>query len=568
MPDSKGNHKRYGFLKSFGITFLSWFCISQVSLIVLLISCNNDRKSEKGKTVFIYNESAGISSLDPAFSKDQACIWPDNQLYNGLVQLDDKLEVLPCIAKSYEISDDGLLYTFHLRNDVFFHDHELFKNKKGRKVTASDFVYSFKRIIDPKVASPGAWVFNYVNDSIGENKFNFKALNDSTLLIMLSKPFPPFLSILSMQYCSVVPKEIVEYYGKDFRKHPVGTGPFKFKMWKEGVKLVLVKNENYFEFEGKERLPYLDAVDVTFNTDKQSVFLEFMKGNIDFMSGIDPAYKDVILTKKGTLNPEYNDKFKLITQPYLNTEYLGFLVDSVSPLLLNSPTRLKAIRQAVNIGFDKKKMIRYLRNNIGTAGIYGFIPAGMPSFDTSKIKGYDYNPELAKKLLADAGFPNGEGLPEITLSTAAAYLDLVEYIQQQLSEIGIKIKIDVNPPASLREMIAKSKVVCFKGSWIADYPDAENYLSLFYSRNFCPKGPNYTHFKNKLFDDLYEKAQYLNNDSLRFHYYQQMDSLIMAESPVVVLYYDQVLRFTQKNISGLGSNPMNLLTLKRVRKSN
>ena len=535
---------------------------------IFLISCGRRAADDKNKTVFRYNEKAGITSLDPAFAKDQACIWACNQLFNGLVQLNDKLEILPCIARSWEVSTDGLIYTFHIRNDVFFHDNNLFQNGKGRKVIASDFVYSFKRLIDPAVASPGAWIFNNVNDDLSGDKFNFKAKNDSTLLIALKAPSPPFIGLLSMQYCSVVPKEIVEHYGKDFRKNPVGTGPFKFKAWVEGVKLVLAKNENYFEYDGSKRLPYLDAVAVTFNTDMQSVFLEFLKGNIDFLNSIHPSYKDELLTKSGQLNPKYKNRFNILTQPYLNTEYLGFLVDSLSPLFKGSPTRMKAVRQAINHGFDRSKMIKYLRNNIGYPGVFGFVPIGMPSFDSSKIKGYNYDPELSKKLLVDAGFPNGDGLPEITLSVDKTYLDLCEYIQQQLSEIGIKIKIDVNPAATLREMIAKSKILFFRGSWIADYPDAENYLSLFYSKNYCPKGPNYTHFSSKTYDAYYEQAQKENNDSVRCCLYRKMDQIIMDESPVIVLYYDQILRFTQKNISGLTSNPMNLLNLKRVMKVN
>ena len=534
--------------------------------LIFIVSCSRNTNEDKGKTVFRYNEAAGIVSLDPAFAKDQACIWACNQLYNGLVQLDDNLQVLPCIAKSWEISHDGLLYTFHLRNDVFFHDHKLFFNSKGRKIIASDFVYSFNRIIDPKLASPGAWIFNNVNDSMTDKSFNFKALNDSTLLIALKKPFPPFLGLLSMQYCSVVPKEIVENYGKDFRKNPVGTGPFKFKMWKEGVKLVLVKNENYFEYDGDKRLPYLDAVAITFITDKQSVFLEFLKGNIDFLNSIDPAYKDELLTRSGKLNPKYRAQFNMLTEPYLNTEYLGFLVDSASEVFKNSPLYNKKIRQAINYGFDRKKMIKYLRNNIGTPGNYGMIPVGMPSFDSIAMKGYEYNPEKVRELLKEAGYPGGDGLADISISTTSTYLDLCEYIQQQLSDFGIKIKIEVNPPATLREMVANSKLPFFRGSWIADYPDAENYLSLFYSKNYCPQGPNYTHFSNTTFDKLYENAQRETNDSLRYSYYVKMNKIAMDEAPVVILYYDQVLRFTQKNISGLTSNPMNLLTLKQVKK--
>ncbi len=530
-------------------------------LFLLLNSCNTDKNKYSSKRIFRYNESAGISSLDPAFAKDQANIWACNQLYNGLVELDDQLNIKPCIAKHWEITENANLYTFTLRDDVYFIENMCFKKNK-RKVTAYDFEFSFKRIVDEKVASPGAWIFNYVKKN--KNTYEFKALNDSTFQIRLNKAFPPFLGLLSMQYCSVIPYEAISYYGKDFRKNPVGTGPFYLKLWKEGVKMVLLKNPKYFQFEGNERLPYLDAVNISFIIDKQSVFLEFAKGNIDFMSGIDASYKDELLTVNGKLNPKYEKKFNLITQAYLNTEYLGFLIDTSTKK--NNPLKIKAVRQAINYGFDRVKMMKYLRNNIGSPAINGFIPKGLGGYDSLLTKGYYYNPDKARKLLAEAGYPNGNGLAEISLSTTASYLDLCKYIQNQLADLGIKLKIDVNPPATLRELIAKSKTPFFRGSWIADYPDAENYLSLFYPPNFCPVGPNYTHFKNKNFDLLYEKSQTEINDSIRFKLYKDMDQIIIDEAPVVVLYYDQVLRFTQKNIKNLGSNPMNLLSLKRVNK--
>lgn len=529
-----------------------------------MLSCQNYDKLNEGKTVFRYNESAGISSLDPAFARNQANIWAVNQLFNGLTQLDDDLNILPCIAKSWDISSDGLKYTFHLRNDVFFHDNSLFKTA-NRKVIAQDFVYSFNRIVDKKVSSPGSWIFNSV-DKDKDGKYAFNTSNDSTLEIILEQPFPPFLGMLAMQYCSVVPHEIVNYYGKDFRKKPVGTGPFYFKLWKEGVKLVLRKNENYFEFDSAgKRLPYIDAVAITFIIDKQTAFLEFAKGNIDFLSGIDASYKDELLTRSGTLNPKYKDKFNISKKPYLNTEYLGFLVDDNLPLVKQSPLRDKRIRQAINYGFDRKKMMLYLRNNIGIPALSGFIPSGMPSYDSSIVKGYSYNPDKARQLLTEAGYPNGAGLPPITLSTNASYLDLCQYMQSELEGIGIKLKIDVSPPGTLREMIARSEVNFFRGSWIADYPDAENYLSLFYSMNFAPAGPNYTHFKNATFDQLYEHSLNELSDSIRFQLYRQMDSIMLDYAPAVVLYYDEVLRFTQKNITGLGNNPLNLLTLKKVK---
>ena len=542
------------------ICFFNFILLIGLFFLLLLFSgCTDENLKDPNKTVFRYNESANITSLDPAFASDQANIWAVHQIFNGLVQLNDNLEIIPCIANSWNISPDGRTYTFHLRNDVFFHDHLVFPNGKGRRVTAFDFRFSFNRIVDRNVASPGYWVFNYIarkNDTC-----LITALNDSTLKIILKQPFPPFLGLLTTMYCSVVPYEAIIKFGQDFRKNPVGTGPFSFKIWKEGVKLVLVKNPKYFEFDQKERLPFLDAVAITFLSDKQSAFLEFMKGRLDFMSGIDPSYKDELLTRNGTLNPKNKDRVKLITQPYLNTEYFGFLLGADN----HSPIVLKEVRQAINYAFDRKKMVEFLRNNIGTPGYAGIIPFGLPAFDSTLVF-YDFNPEKAKELLKNVGYTNGKELPYITLSTTADYLDIAKYLQRQVEEIGIRMKIEVIPPAAIKEMKAQAKLSFFRASWIADYPDAENYLSLFYSRNFCPEGPNYTHYKNRKFDALYDIAISTVNDSLRYTYYRQMDKLIMEEAPVVILYYDQVLRFTQKNIVGLGSDPMNLLTLKRVKK--
>jgi peptide/nickel transport system substrate-binding protein len=536
-----------------------------ISLALLFISCSRQSDSETGKTVFRYNEAANITSLDPAFARDQANIWATHQIYNGLVQLGPHLEILPCIAKSWEISADGREYIFHLRNDVYFHDNQAFPGGKGRRLIATDVKYSFNRIMDPRLASPGAWIFNYVERNGKETSFN--DLNDSTFIIHLQKPFPPFLGILTMVYCSVIPLEGIDKYGPDFRKNPVGTGPFKLKLWKEGVKLVLVKNPDYFEFDHGNRLPYLDAVAITFLADKQSAFLEFLKGKLDFMSGIDPGYKDALLTQDGKLKPGFNRKFKLLAHPYLNTEYLGFLVDTTSELMKNSPLRLKQIRQAINYSFDRRNMISFLKNSIGIPGENGIIPKGMPSFDSTVVY-YNYNPEKARELLSEAGYKAGRGLPPITLSTTSDYLDICKYLQYKVGEIGIDLKIDVSPPAALKEMKAQAKLQFFRGSWIADYPDAENYLSLFYGKNFSPRGPNYTHFNDKKFDVLFDEAMSCTNDSVRYREYRQLENIMMADAPVVILYYDQVLRFVQNNIEGMDADAMNLLTLKMVRKRN
>ena len=254
----------------------------------------------------------------------------------------------------------------------------------------------------------------------------------------------------------------------------------------------------------------------------------------------------------------------MLTHPYLNTEYLGILVDEELDLVKNSPLKHKQIRQAINYGFDRKQMIAYLRKNIGTPATAGFVPKGLPSFNETIVKGYDYNPEKARELLFTAGFPNGEGLPPIKLFTTAQYLDLCEFMQHQLGEIGIPVKVEVLPGPTHRELVARSKLNFFRKSWIADYPDAENYLALFYSKNFTPHGPNYTHFKNYDFDKLYEMAQSETNDSTRYHYYQQMDKIVIEEAPIIPLYYDQVVRLTRKNIVAVSYTHLTLPTIYSV----
>ncbi len=527
---------------------------------------DNTEKDDLQK-VFRYNESKGISSLDPAFARNQTLIWPVTQLFNGLVELDDKLDVAPCIAKRWEIKNNSTEYIFYLRDDVFFHDDECFPGSRGRKVTAHDFVYSFSRIKDPSLASPGSWVFARTEDK-GKNNFKpFHALDDTTFIIRLSEPFPPFLNMMSMPYCFVVPEEAILKYKDGFRHKPVGTGPFQIHSWREDEKLILLKNEKYFETDSAgEKLPYLNAVSISFIKDKQSEFLEFLKGNLDILIGIHPAYKDELLTRSGKLNPKYRNKLNLITEEYLNTEYLGFLHDTTLSDKDSNPLLNIYVRKAINYGFDRKKMIKYLRNNIGAPALSGFVPDGLPSFN-HEFKGFSYNPDTARYFLEKANFPNGKGMPDILLTTTSDYLDLCEYIQFELAGIGIKIRIEVATGAAFRNRVANSNLTFFRGSWIADYPDAENYLMLFITDHFSPSGPNTTHFSNKEFDRLYHKALSTEDQNERYAVYNKMDSIAIEHAAIVPLYYDRLVRFIPKELYGLKSNPMNLLILKHVKKS-
>ena len=597
-------------------------------LLPLLFSCGKNNSSDENLKIFKYNESAGILTLDPIYAKDLPHIWACNQIFNGLVAFDDEMNVVPAIAKSWNISDDGMTYTFVLRDDVWFHedtcfavkttrlqDHKttsgeeslvdslsccLVDLKMTRIVVAQDFVYSFNRVLDRKLNSSGSWIFSNVKrqrtTDNGQQTFEyaFNAVNDTVLEIELSQPFPAFLGILSMTYASVVPHEAVDYYGTEFGRHPVGTGPFKYQYWKEGVKLVFRKNPIYFEVEETTRqqdnkttsnlcdsatirLPYLDAVSISFIVDKQVAFMEFIKGKFHFMSGIDARYKDELLTRDGQLRSEYEDEIYLIREPYLNTEYLAFFLGDDDTL---GKDRSLALRQAVSYSIDREKMLRYLRNGIGTPGNQGIIPAGLPGYEDNKTTrqqdhklvdslscslvdlniGYPYNPKKAEQLLKDNDLIGYE----LKLYTTQDYIDIAKFVQSALTEIGLNCKVEEMMPAALREKRANGNLPFFRSSWVADYPDAENYLSLFTTNNFTPQGPNYTHYSNAKFDELYQKSLTCNNLEERAKIYHEMDSIMMTEAPVVILFYDEVLRFVNKNIEGLGSNPTNMLNLKKV----
>ena len=600
-------------------------------LLPLLFSCGKNNSSDENLKIFKYNESAGILTLDPIYAKDLPHIWACNQIFNGLVAFDDEMNVVPAIAKSWNISDDGMTYTFILRDDVWFHEDECFVSKTQRRkdaktqrdedsvtlrlcdsatriVVAQDFVYSFNRVLDRKLNSSGSWIFSNVRrqqtTDNGQQTFEyaFNAVNDTVLEIELSQPFPAFLGILSMTYASVVPQEAVEYYGTEFGRHPVGTGPFKYQYWKEGVKLVFRKNPIYFEVikdtktqrhkdakiesdseslrlcdSATIRLPYLDAISISFIVDKQVAFMEFIKGKFHFMSGIDARYKDELLTRDGQLRDEYQDEIYLIREPYLNTEYLAFFLGDDDTL---GKDKSLALRQAVSYSIDREKMLRYLRNGIGTPGNQGIIPAGLPGYEdykTTRLQdhklvdslscslvdlniGYPYNPKKAEQLLKDNDLIGYE----LKLYTTQDYIDIAKFVQSALTEIGLNCRVEEMMPAALREKRANGNLSFFRSSWVADYPDAENYLSLFTTNNFTPQGPNYTHYSNERFDELYQMSLTCNDLQERAKIYHEMDSIMMTEAPVVILFYDEVLRFVNKNVEGLGSNPTNMPNLKRV----
>ncbi|WP_426059485.1 ABC transporter substrate-binding protein [Hymenobacter sp. B1770] len=544
-----------------------------VALLALAGCHDAARPAADERRVFRYNQPEALTSLDPAFARNQANSWASAQLYNGLLELDSTLLPSPALARTFSISPDGRRYTFVLRRGVRFHDSEVFPGGKGREVTAADFVYSFRRLLDPGTASSGGWIFRgkVIEKADGSpSDTSFVAANDSTLRIHLKEPFIPFLGILTMPYAFVVPHEAVEKYGKDFREHPVGTGPFRFKLWDEGNVLLYHRNPNYWRRDGQGRqLPYLDAVAISFLPDRKTEFLTFQQGKLDFLSGIRAGSRDLIMHPDGTIRDDFKGKFRVEKVPYLNTEYLGFQLDSANlsgeQAEQGRALRDKRVRQALNYALNKPEMLTYILNRVGQAGTSGFVPAALPSFSQEKVPGYTYQPQKARQLLRAAGYGPQRPL-RLRLSTVLERKEISEYLQKQWANVGVQVQIDINQSAAQQDLVDNGKVAFFSKSWLGDYPDAENYLALFYSPNFSPAGPDKTHFKNAAYDKLYDEARRTLDVDQRTALYQAMDRIVVEESPVISLYYDEVVRLTQNNVRGLTPNPMNQLLLERVYK--
>lgn len=557
---------------------LTLFLIATLGLALGVSSCGGD--APRSGNVFYYNEQDGLTTLDPARIGARASGWIGAQIFSGLVTLDTALRPAPQLAKSWSVSDDGLRWTFHLRGDARFTDDPCFPNGKGRTVTAQDVRYSFERVCSPESKSTGAWVFRdkvkgaaaFIDAEPGkrpEHIEGFRVVNDSTLEIELNQPFAPFLTLLSIPYAYVVPREAVEKYGEDFFRHPVGSGPFKLKEWNTDLLLTLERNPNYFERdpEGKQ-LPYLDGVQISFIKDINTEFVEFEQGNLDMVASIAPTRVDVILSEDGMRLKEGYQQFRYFRVPALSTEYYGFQLDSASEGGKASPMATnRYLRLALNYGIDREAIIKYVLKGQAMAGKHGPIPPGAPGF--SGVEGYRYDRELAKRLLDSAGFPGGKGLPPILLQTGTneRTASVAEAVIEQLKAIGVTVTTKQVEFAQLREMYKSGKVPFWRASWIADYPDGENFMALFYSPFIEHQGPNATHYRNPAVDSLYRQAldPHLTTEQ-RAAIYSKSERIILDDAPWIILSYSILQRLSQPWIAGYTVDPLDRLVLTTVRK--
>lgn len=548
-------------------------------LFLLLASCTF--KNPTPKDTFRLNFPLGLETLEPVMSNSPQTIWILINVMEGLVSYNQKNEIVPQLAKDWKISDDGLRYTFNLRTDINFQDDKCFQNGKGRKVNSADVKYCLERVNDPSTKTRGLWVFRdkikganeFYESKAGKRSEKINSIsgittpNDSTLIIELYEPFAPFLSLLTMTYAFIYPKEAVDFYKEQFSTHPVGTGAYCFDKWELDKYLTLKKNYNYYEKDSlNNRLPYLDKIEITFTKSSESEFLDFLNYKYDYHEA-SAEILDALTDENGKLiKPEEKD-FVLVKQPWLNTVYLIMIQNENLPAGKESPfLNNKKLRQAINYAIDKRKIVKYVLKNRGHSADNGPLPTGMPGFDTA-TKGYVYDLKKAKELLAEAGYPDGKGL-ELTLyiSNDELQKNISIAIQEQLKDIGIDLKLEQVLQSTLNTKQQNGEYAFTRGNWGADYFDPENFMALFYSKNIIPFGPNKTGYSNNEIDRLYEQSIRLTDLNERKRIYNEMERIVIDDAAWIFLYYNQKNYLLQKNVSGFFLDGLNNMVLKYVKK--
>jgi len=524
------------------------------------------KKSDLDPTNTFYTSStAKIKGLDPAFADDLYSGLEVTRIYEGLLQykyLKRPYQLEPCLAEAMPtISKDGKTYTFKLKKGVVFQDDKAFKatNGKGRELVAEDFVYSFKRIADPKLNSPMWWLFDGKIEGLNEwhdaaakaGKTDYslpvsglRAVDASTLEIKLKARSYQFAFSLAMPATGVVAREVVEEYGAEFLNHPVGTGAFKLSEYNPAAKIVYVKNPTYrhevYPSEGEPEdqarglladagkpLPLVDKIVMTVHVESQPQWLNFMQGNLDaapipkdnFAQAIDPKTKELMpdMKAKGIL---------LFKEPSLDITHTSF--NMTDPLVGKN----KLLRQAISMAVNTPEEIDLFYNGRAISA-EGPIPPGLAGYDPNLKNPYKvYSVEKAKEYLKKAGYPDGKGLPPLEYLSLAdtTARQMTEYFQKEMAAIGIQIKVQTFSWPEFQQSLKNKKGQMWSFAWGADYPDAENFLQLFYSKNGSP-GPNDSNYSNPEFDKLYEKSLTLNDSPERTALYKKMAAIVIEDTP-------------------------------------
>ena len=547
--------------------------LSMAALASLMLFSACSKSKNASERVINITAPSDIKGFDPMMASDVGSAAQIAKIYEGLLTYHwFKLpyELIPNLAEEMPtVSEDGMTYTFKIRKGVFFQNDASFPNGKGRELVAEDFVYSIKRHADSKNQSTGWWLYDgkikglnewrAKNEKLPEANYDevvegIKAIDKYTLQFKLAKVFPQFLYALAMPFSYVVPREAVTKYGKEFINHPVGTGPYVLPVFDQGKRLVYTKNptfrEKFYPSEASpefkhmladagKKLPLVDKIIVDVIVESQPAWLKFNKGEVDYLSIPKDNYSTTIVNNQ--LSKEMADKgISLSITPGLDVYFYGFNFDHKIFQNIN-------LRKAMSLAFDQKLMNELFYNNTGIPAESVAPPGVAGNNPAFKNPWKGPNLELAKKHMALAGYPEGKGLPEITLDTfsSTSARQKAEFFQKQMEKIGIKIKVVGNLSPELQAKIKKRSVMMIDYGWIGDYPDTENFLQIFYGPNSSP-GANSANYNNPEFNKMYETVAKMQNTPERTALYEKAVQYLTNEVVVIFTVHTQTYMLQQK----------------------
>ncbi len=575
-----------------------------LSVAFLVNACSNEtgtgttQTNGKGGRIYggtlRFNETDKLQSLFPITITDAISSHVATQVYEGLVKFDPRtLQIIPSIAEKWDIDTAGTRYTFHLRKDVKFQDDACFPDGKGRFVTADDFKYSFEMLCRNS-ANNASFISSFKGRVVGADEFfnagsNAKAgllkgvtvVDAQTVQINLIKPGISFLSILANPSASVVPHEAVEKYGD--RMH-VGTGPFIISnIANDTSTIVLVRNENYYGTDTLgNKLPFLDSIRISYLDNKTTELDLFQQGQLDFVWGLSSeAVK--------TFVPQVIADFEQKPPKFLLDHSSEFVTQMYIFNTTTAPFNDVKVRQAFSYAIDRNHIVDdVLAREAYGPGINGICPPALPGYKASDIKGYEMVKEsedstklqkeseraLARKLFAEAGYgPGKKPFPNVKLilnSGGSRNTQVAEEIQNQLREV-LNVNLEI-ANVSFQQKLSDERygrAEIFRSAWVADYPSAESFLSLFYGADVPDSisqasWPNTSRYKNPEFDKLYDEARSAKTQPEANKLFFQAEQLMMNDAPALILWYDENYRLTQYHVKNFYTNPMRYLDFSQV----
>ena len=543
-----------------------------IFLALSILACT--QKSQDKEKALNLVVTAKVKGMDPIYSNDAASMREISRIYEGLLEyhyLKRPYALVPNLAESMpSLSPDGVTYTFKIKKGIFFHHDPAFPHGKGRELTAEDFVYSVKRLADPKLQGRGWWLLDGKIQGLNQWRKKYselpqtdyseavegvKALDQYTLQFKLAKPFPQFLYALAMPFTFAVPKEVVEHYGKEFLNHPVGTGPFILPVFRQQAnKIIYNKNPHYrkkmFPCESSpdykhiaeaycnKPLPLVKKIVVNIMVESQPRWLNFQKGKLDYIGVPKDNFTSTIPDAKN-LSPQYAQKgIQLMIAPSLDVTYIAFNHDLK---LFQNPL----LRKAMSLAYDVHTYNKLFNNATGLPA-QSLIPPGITDGYLKEYKnpfqgeGKPENLKQAKRLLTEAGFPNGKGLPEITYDcpNSSTSRQEGEYFQKQMAQLGIKVKVIQNTWPQLQKKIYARQIMTVGIGWHADYPDAENFLQLLYGAN-RPPGSNASGYNDPTFNKLFEQAAVMQKSPTRTALYEKLNKMVAEAMPWIFRVHRQ-----------------------------